>query len=369
LRKFLWILADWNGEWGEKKPFISAAVEAGADAVLVKREDIPKARIECSLPLACTGSDNEAGICVVETGEKQKSEVLAELQTAKKTGKKTAILVTITDKTAERTAVELGVLSDYLLVITPGWKVIPLENLIAELKGKVTILTGVKDAEEAKVAVETLEAGADGVLLDPRSHGPDEIKKVRKVLDAASMEKVELTRAKVTLVKPVGSGDRACIDTATLMEVGEGMLVGNQSSGLFLIHSETLPSEFVEARPFRVNAGAVHAYVLLPGGRTKYISELKAGDEVLIVNRGGEGRSAIVGRIKIERRPMVMVEAETGGEKYRVLLQNAETINLVDANGSPVSVTKIKPGDEILIRVERAGRHFGVKVEETIVER
>ena len=147
------------------------------------------------------------------------------------------------------------------------------------------------------------------------------------------------------------------------------MLVGSQAEGMFLVHSETLPSEFVEPRPFRVNAGAVHAYIRLPDGKTKYMLELGAGDEVLTVNAQGEARTAVVGRVKIERRPLLLVEAEREGRVFKTLLQNAETINLVDKNGKPISVTKLKPGDEVLVHLEHPGRHFGVKVEEKVVER
>lgn len=95
-----------------------------------------------------------------------------------------------------------------------------------------------------------------------------------------------------------------------MMDVGEGMLVGSYSQGLFLVHSESLESEYVASRPFRVNAGPVQAYVMIPGGRTKYLSELETGDEVLIVDRNGRSRTAVVGRVKIEKRPLILVEAE-----------------------------------------------------------
>jgi len=284
--------------------------------------------------------------------------------------KKVAVLVEVSNKELERAAVKAGKAAEFLVVITPDWKVIPLENLIAELQGVETkVLAGVKDAEEAKVAVETLEIGVAGVLLDPRERGAGEIRKVCEVFERLALEKLELVPARVTTVRPVGVGDRACVDTTSLMSVGEGMLVGSQAGGMFLVHSETLPSEFVEPRPFRVNAGAVHAYIRLPGGKTKYMSELGAGDEVLLVNTKGEARVGVVGRVKIERRPLLLVEAEREGEKFKTLLQNAETINLVDKNGKPISVTKLKPDDEVLVHIERAGRHFGVKVKETVVER
>ena len=52
----------------------------------------------------------------------------------------------------------------------------------------------------------------------------------------------------------------------------------------------------------------VHAYVALPGGRTGYLSELRSGSEVLVADAGGRTRTALVGRAKIERRPLLLVE-------------------------------------------------------------
>jgi len=76
-----------------------------------------------------------------------------------------------------------------------------------------------------------------------------------------------------------------CVDTASLMVPGEGMLIGSQSNGLFLVHSESEESPYVAARPFRVNAGAVHAYIRV-GEKTRYLSELSAGDDVLVIDSG-----------------------------------------------------------------------------------
>lgn len=63
--------------------------------------------------------------------------------------------------------------------------------------------------------------------------------------------------------------------------------------------------------PHTINSqGGVHAYVAVPGGKTCYLSELKAGKEVLVVNQKGQQRNAIVGRVKIETRPLILVEAK-----------------------------------------------------------
>ncbi len=164
-------------------------------------------------------------------------------------------------------------------------------------------------------------------------------------------------------------GDRVCLDTVSNMVPGEGMLVGNAGSGFFLVHSESLKNPYVAARPFRVNAGAVHAYLYLPEGKTKYLSEVKAGDEVLTVRHDGTTSVSYIGRAKIERRPLLLIEAEAEGQPVSLVLQNAETIRLTSPEGEAISVATLKPGDRVLAHVTQGGRHFGMAIEETITER
>jgi 3-dehydroquinate synthase II len=249
------------------------------------------------------------------------------------------------------------------------WTIIPIENLLAR-RGK-NIIVQVSNSTQAKLMVEILEKGVDGVLLSTTD--VNEIKKTAEVLQGIG-DKIELVTATITGVKQLGMGDRACLDTCTQMSLGEGMLVGNTASGFFLVHSESIENPYVAARPFRVNAGAVHAYTLSPGGGTKYLADLKAGDEVLIVDFKGKGQVAYLGRNKIEKRPMMLVEAQAEGVAITLVMQNAETIRLVNPEGQPISITSLKTGDKVLAHVEKggplgAGRHFGMKVEETLIER
>ena len=371
MRKSVWVKADWAELWEGRKRFITSALEAGAQAVVVPAKEAARARELGAIEIV---SDKSApGVDVVMLSASSVAEVeraIAGARDLRGQRKKVAICVEIADKALERAAVKAGKVADFLVAVTRDWKVIPLENIIAELhQAGVKILAGVKDAKEAKTAVETLEIGASGVLLDPREKGAGEIRKVCEALERSTAEELKLVPAKVVVVRAVGMGDRACVDTSSLMTLGEGILVGSHSDGLFLVHSESLPSKYVEPRPFRVNAGAVHAYVRLPNGKTKYLSELRGGDEVQIVNARGETRVGVVGRVKIERRPLMLVEAEWRGRTFKTLVQNAETINLVAKDGAPISVARLKPGDRVLLHVERAGRHFGVKVAETITER
>jgi len=244
------------------------------------------------------------------------------------------------------------------------WTIIPIENLLAR-RGK-NIMVQVQTSEQAKLMTEILEKGVDGVVLN--STDVNEIKKTAEIIHGIS-EKVALVTATITATKLLGMGDRACLDTCTQMGLGEGMLVGNTASGFFLVHSESIDNPYVASRPFRVNAGAVHAYTLAPGGKTKYLADLKTGDEVLVIDFQGKSQTAYLGRNKIEKRPMMLIEAEAEGMPISLVMQNAETIRLVNPKGKAISITSLKPGDKVLGHIEKAGRHFGMKVDETLIER
>lgn len=376
--KSVWIKAD-KGNWDSRKSRITTGLESGADCVLANSEDVDKIRKLGNITVAAFG-DATSGADIVVVGKGGEGDGtkplpsdfsgswdITTINQLKEKGKKVAGYVVIKNKDYENFAVELGEICDYLITIGIDWQVIPLENLIAKLQDKdVQIISGVKTAEEAKIALETLEHGSDGVLLD--SDDPNTIKETIAAAEKSEIAKTELTPAVITRIEPVGMGDRVCVDTCNLMQRGEGMLVGSQSKGLFLVHSESEESPYVASRPFRVNAGAVHAYVQVDE-KTRYLSELESGDEVTIVDAEGNQKTGIVGRVKIERRPLMLVEAEANGVVLRTILQNAETIKLVDKDKNPVSISDLKKGDEILVHLEKGARHFGTKVNETIIEK
>ena len=282
--------------------------------------------------------------------------------------KKVALKISIKGKEDENSAAKAAELSvDYIILNCLDWRVIPLENLIARTRGKSKLIAEVSNAEDARLVLETLELGTDGVLL--QASDADELMEAIAVVKKQAPE-IELFQAKVTAVKQIGTGARVCVDTCDLMAPGEGMLVGVQAAWFFLVEAEVHENPYVQSRPFRVNAGSLSMYTLASLQKTRYLSELKAGDEVLIVNREGKTRPASVGRVKIEIRPLILVEAEVEGKEIKTILQNAETIRLVTAKGSK-PVTELKAGDEVLAHVTTsAGRHFGVAVpDETVIER
>ena len=250
-----------------------------------------------------------------------------------------------------------------VIVTTRDWTIIPLENLIAQ---RQNIFLEVATLADARTALAILERGVDGIVINNRDEA-----ELRKIIAALKEEGEQLclAEAAITRVLPLTMGDRVCIDTCSSMGLGEGMLIGNSSSGMFLVHAESIENPYVAPRPFRVNAGPVHAYVRVPGGTTRYLSELKAGDPVLIVTSEGKTEQAVVGRVKIEKRPLVFIEAAVKDRIFSAILQNAETVRLTAPGGTPVSVVELSRGTKVLVLVEAAGRHFGMKVEETIEEK
>jgi 3-dehydroquinate synthase II len=314
--------------------------------------------------LATTAIESGADALVVDDAERVRE--LGRVMTVAENGDlvpgKDVFEVEIRDKATEEEALRLS-RTGYVIVRAGDWTVIPLENLVAESD---QIIAAVTTADEAAVALNVLERGVAGILL--ATDDPAEIRRVADVVTGSGAE-VALVPFEVTRIAPVGMGDRVCVDTCSLLADGEGMLVGNTSSAFLLVHPETLENPYVAPRPFRVNAGAVHAYTLLPDGKTAYLTDLSVGDRVLIAEHTGATREAVVGRVKIERRPLLLVEAEAGDVRVSLVLQNAETIRLVAEDGRPVSVVDLAVGDRVLGSVAEGGRHFGVAVAETILEK
>ena len=256
---------------------------------------------------------------------------------------------------------------DFVIIEVKDWKIIPLENIIAKLhKIHTKIFSIARNAKEARKMFSILDVGVDGVIFNTGS-----MNEVKEALVYLGSKNFELSSAKIVEIQEVGDGERVCVDTASMLNRGEGMLIGSRANFLFLVHNESVGSSFTSTRPFRVNAGAVHCYTLAPDGTTKYLSELETGVEILVLDSKGKARRAAIGRCKIEKRPMLMIKAKVGDEIGGIIAQDAETIRFVKSNGQLVSVTHLKKGDSVLVHSKPAtGRHFGMEVsDEYILEK
>jgi 3-dehydroquinate synthase II len=371
--KFAWIKSP-DKPWEEKKKLITTSLESGINHVLDLKdyENIKKlGDINVISPdgdIILVGINGEGDGSYQLNDDFTKSKDIATAKKLKSENKIVVSYVEISDKKHEELAIAVGKIVDYIILVTKDWTVIPLENIIASLQKENTkIIAYIENQEEGQVAIETLEIGTDGIIFEPKSF--NQIKKIAKLIEDSGSYNYKLKDGVISNVKNLSSGDRVCIDTSSMLNIGEGMLIGSYSKAMFLIHSETLESEYVASRPFRVNAGPVQSYVMVPNNKTRYLSELETGDEVLAVDKDGKTRTVIVGRVKIEKRPLMLVEAEYDGLKIKTLVQNAETIRLVSSDGEPVSVSKLKVGDKVKIFIDNHARHFGIAINEMIIEK
>ncbi len=316
--------------------------------------------------MVTTALEGGADGIVIPKGFSEKVKALGRIETISEDGDlklgKDVVFFEIKSGEDEEEIVKLSQTKRVILQCS-DWTIIPLENLIA--KG-ADVIAQVKNLDEVQTAFGILEKGVGHVLFYA-----DDVVELKKVLSWLHSEgdKISLQTAEIVEVRPVGMGDRVCVDTCTSMGMGQGMLVGNSSSALFLIHSESISNPYVSPRPFRVNAGPVHSYTRIPGGKTRYLSELSAGDQVLVVDFKGNTSTGIVGRLKIEKRPLMLIKAVFDGKEIATIVQNAETIRLTDPEGKALSVVSLVPGDKVLVAVEEGGRHFGIKIEESIMEK
>lgn len=269
---------------------------------------------------------------------------------------------------------------DRIIMDSTDWKIIPAENLIATCQNCNTeIFAVVNTTQEAKAMFGMLQIGVDGCVL--RTENIEEIISFAS-LKSQMIDKIGgtldgLTYATIAKVSPVNLGERVCIDTCSILREDEGLLVGSSSQAMFVVLSEAAKVAYVPSRAFRINAGAVHSYCMLAGGNTKYLAEICAGDEVMIVSKSGQStRTAIVGRAKIERRPLLMIEAfvETNSNKKCTLfVQNAETVRLATVNDNGTagmqSISCLDEGTRLLLKSDTKARHVGVAIEEDLIEK
>ena len=265
---------------------------------------------------------------------------------------------------------------------TSGQPCIVAENLLAKADG-----TGTRIACTARTAADcpglafALNRGVDALVLD--SDASDAVREAALIAKAQRAENaddgedaaaaarnepagpVALERWTVSGVSDGGVADRVAVDFTTLLSPDEGLLVGSSAKALALVLGETATGGFVPPRPFRVNAGPVHSYVLAAGGKTTYLSEVSAGDTLVVASTDGSTREATVGRAKVEPRPCVQVDLQQGGS---VFLQQAETVRLAGVAG-PLPGTRAQVGDVVLVRPDDKGTHVGQRISVPVDER
>lgn len=275
-------------------------------------------------------------------------------------------VVAVGDPSALDAALRSTITGGILAVQWTGDRVIPLENALAAAGRRFELWVYARSPGEVPAALGALEHGAQRVIVEV--HSTEEVDDLESVVEGPLPRSLSWALVPVESIRAAGVGDRVLVDTTSLLDASDGLLVGSAAGFLFHVASEAVGSRFSRPRPFRVNAGAAHSYVLMADGSTRYLSELEPGDTVLVARPLGAARSVRVGRVKIERRPLVVVTAIVDDVKRTVFLQEAETVRL-SGEGSRVPTTELSSGTRVQGVRMAAGRHLGQTVEETVLER
>lgn len=268
------------------------------------------------------------------------------------------------DKTVEVTGELKNVVIDFKSATN-----IPLELVLAfSQHNHCKVIKKVDAGEDGWIASMVMEMGSHGILL--KTERPKDIIELKEKLDSLEAAKLQLKELTVVESLHIGMGDRVCIDTTSMLAQDEGFILGSTSSGGILVSSETHFLPYMELRPFRVNAGAVHLYAWNKEDKTDYLSELKGGSQMMAVDSKGNIRTVAVGRVKIERRPMLLVRAkDKDGIEVNVVLQDDWHVRVIGTKGEPLNCTELKPGDKVLGYTCESGRHVGIKINENIIEK
>lgn len=244
---------------------------------------------------------------------------------------------------------------------------IPLEILLAAAdKAEGRLVTIVHDLEDAAVTFGVLERGSEGVLLAAKQVG--EASELIRICHGQTTN-LALEEMVIVGLTHVGLGERVCVDTCSYFGKDEGILVGSFAKGMLLISAETHPLPYMATRPFRVNAAALHSYSLTPNNRTRYLAELGGGSELLAVNVKGDARRVVVGRIKMETRPLLRIQARSAsGTEIDLVMQDDWHVRLLGPGGSVHNATELKPGDIVLGYSLSDQRHVGYPIKEFLHE-
>jgi len=279
--------------------------------------------------------------------------------------------VQIDDPSDQEEALSLIGLVPWLLVRCSDWTMVPLENLVAASRGTSTRIAAAIDEEvELNGAAFALGGGVDAILV-PGHLVSDAVTILGGKWDREETldDEAIIEEARILSIEGAGVGERVCVDLTRRICDGQGMAVGSISGNLCLIHGETIQSDYVPTRPFRVNAGAIHSYALMADGKTKYLSELTSGDEVAILSTSGSKEKATVGRLKVETRPLLLIRFGVPGSEGQIVVQQAETVRLISPSEGAISVTQAKEGDKISILTDNRSRHVGFALPAEVKEK
>lgn len=372
MNKELWFDAR-NIKENECKDLVSLAANNGYQGIMIKENQKKLIKIiptQCKILLFVTKETLEASQKLVNEISQREYIVFAENEDLLKDFDcEKGLFLSVNDKESLDETVEMTNHYKHVIISFNSATNIPLELVLAfSQKNHCSVCKKVVAGEDGWIATMVMEMGSNSVLLETKNM--KDIIDMKEKIDSLNEEKMEMVELVVLESKHIGIGDRVCIDTTSLLKADEGIILGSTSGGGFLVSSETHYLPYMELRPFRVNAGAIHLYAWNKSGNTDYLSELKAGSQIMVVDSKGNTRQVAVGRIKMERRPMLLIRAEDSKHnEVNVVLQDDWHVRVIGIHGEAINCTELKFGDKVLGYTCASGRHVGIKINENIVEK
>jgi len=329
--------------------------------------DCRNGNADCPVPLACDRR------LVVSSGAFRKRDLVCDAlsgQAIDDTGKCVAMLLTCTAMEVQCRALEMVGLAEWLVL--EAERLVPNEALLTASSRQGTRIAVVVCSEQHLKDLESILERIDALAVSMELW--DNAVQARSALaskaNAPMLDTVrgglllpateELKAAEVESVRLIeGGGDRVYLDFIQMLTEGEGCLVGSTAQALCFVHAQTAPTGNQPARPFRINAGLVHACVALPDGRTKYLSDVVAGDQVLVMDVASlTTRGVTIGRCHVERCPVMCIDLRCQGNSFNIFAEHSDVVRLhvrrathgeEDATLSPLPVTKVYKGDHVFV--------------------
>lgn len=365
MKKLLWFDGRMiSSEDGVILPLVS---NSSIEHMVVEAKDRKKFKLKQSMHYI-VHTESKKELEQIQAGDVVLSDSEEILKEAQKKGYKTGIYIVVNDRPGLDFAYEKGGNYEYAVIKFDCETNIPLELLIARFqKTKTVLIKEVTSAQDGKITFDVMESGADGILLS--TSDIKEILEMDAYIQSMERIKLKLVPAKVIAAEHIGMGYRACIDTTSMLKKNEGMLIGSYSRGGILVSSEMHYLPYMNLRPFRVNAGAVHSYVWAAAGKTEYLTDLKSGSKVLVVDHEGNAREVSVGRVKIEARPLLKITVEAEGQEINTIVQDDWHIRLLGMKGEPYNASSLTKDTVLAAYICEPGRHVGIKIDEDIIEK
>jgi 3-amino-4-hydroxybenzoic acid synthase len=87
------------------------------------------------------------------------------------------------------------------------------------------------------------------------------------------------------------------------------------------------------------------------------------------VDAKGRTRIVTVGRVKIESRPLLAIDAVApGGRQVNLIIQDDWHVRVLGPGGVVLNSTEVRPGDKVLGYLPAEDRHVGYPISEFCLE-